>query len=124
MTPEIKLIMNKAEKEDERLYVLLMELGGKVDRLVEDVASFEETRQMILNHIRGEETILEEFKAAFPGGDPKGHRIYHEEVISQVKAKKEFWNKLAFELAKYGLIAFVGWMVIQLWHGALQGPVK
>jgi hypothetical protein len=122
MNPELKLMMNKAEGEDDRLFKLLMELGGKVDRLVEDVASFEETRQMILNHIRGEDSVLEEFRNAFPGGDPNGHRVYHEEVISQVKAKKEFWNKLAFELAKYGLIGFVGWMIIQLWHGVLVGP--
>ena len=79
---------------------------------------------MILNHIRGEDAVISQFKSAFPGGDPLGHCDWHQAEIDRIRARKEFWMKMTFELAKWGLIGFLGWVFIQLWHGALQGPVK
>lgn len=65
---------------------------------------------------------LEQMSLAFPGGDTAGHRLYHEEVIASMKARKEFWQKLTFELVKWGLLGFLGWMILQIWKGVLLGP--
>jgi hypothetical protein len=61
-------------------------------------------------------------KDAFPDGDTKTHRLYHEEKIDELKAKKAFYQKLTFELTKWGLIIFAGWMAINTWKELLKGP--
>ena len=45
---------------------------------------------------------------AFPAGGYAGLRLYHEELIATMKARREFWQKLTFELAKFGLVGFIG----------------
>ena len=70
-------------------------------------------------------TLTEEVRKlvqAFPEGDLLGHRLYHEAVIDALRARREFWRKMTFELVKWGLIGFIGWGAIQLWYGALRGP--
>jgi len=58
---------------------------------------------------------------AFPNDDADGHRLYHEEVIATQRARKEFWQKLTFELVKWGVVGFAGWAAVQLWSGFLKG---
>jgi hypothetical protein len=60
--------------------------------------------------------------AAFPEGDPGGHRRHHELVIQKEEERVEFWKKMRYELAKWGLIGFAGWAIGYLWMGFLQGP--
>ena len=61
---------------------------------------------------------------AFPEGDPKGHRKYHEASIAKAEAKAEFWKKMLFEICRWGLIGFIGWMAVTLWKAFVLGPVK
>ena len=61
---------------------------------------------------------------AFPGDDPDGHRRHHEAVIKEAEAKAAFWEKMKYELVRWGLIAFLGWAAYALWHSFLQGPPK
>lgn len=61
---------------------------------------------------------------AFPGDDPDGHRKHHELVIKQAEASAAFWEKMRFELVRWGLIGFLGWAAYALWHSFLQGPPK
>lgn len=61
---------------------------------------------------------------AFPEGDPDGHRKHHEAVIKAAEAKAEFWEKMRYEITKYGLIGFIAWAGGYLWLGILQGPHK
>jgi len=121
MTPESRFANSH---EIGTLYQLLHDLAGKVDTIIENDEKNEDTRQMILNHIRGEDAVIAQFRSAFPGGDPAGHCDWHQAEIDRIRARKEFWMKMTFELAKWGLIGFLGWVFIQLWHGALQGPIK
>jgi hypothetical protein len=58
----------------------------------------------------------------FPGGDPNGHRVYHEALIHRVEARAEFWQKLLFELTKWGVILFIGWAFAALWRAAISVP--
>jgi len=60
--------------------------------------------------------------SAFPNNDPVLHRLTHEAEIQRLKSRSEFWGKLLFELSKYGLIGFVGWLVVSLWRSLLAGP--
>lgn len=59
---------------------------------------------------------------AFPADDPAGHRAYHDELIAAEKARKKFWQKLFFELAKWGLLGFAGWLIVAGWSAFLKGP--
>lgn len=54
--------------------------------------------------------------------DAKGHRHYHEALITGAQKRAEFWSKMNFELAKYGLIAFLCWLAAQAWVAFLHGP--
>ncbi|MGB4817556.1 MAG: hypothetical protein WBP33_00455, partial [Saprospiraceae bacterium] len=59
---------------------------------------------------------------AFPRGDPDAHRLHHELAIRKAEASASFWQTLATELAKYGLIGFIGWAGYALWKAFLAGP--
>jgi len=61
---------------------------------------------------------------AFPAGDPAGHKRYHEAFIQQAEDKAEFWKKMRLELAKWGLLGFLGWAVVTLWQAFLHGPSR
>ena len=62
--------------------------------------------------------------SAFPDGDPDGHRRHHEAVLAKAEARAAFWKKMFFELCKYGLIGFMGWLALTAWNAFLQGPHK
>lgn len=52
---------------------------------------------------------------AFPMKDGKpdlgGHKSAHQEMIDAYKAKKEFWQKMLFELTRWTLIGFSLWLL-------------
>lgn len=118
-TPERKLIQMATMEGSQGVYTVLMDIAQKLDALAED---HQATRDMIENHMKGEEHLLKLFERAFPNGDPVGHCNWHEEEIDRIRSRKEFWKKMTFELAKWGLVGFLGWVVLQLWSGALKGP--
>ena len=62
--------------------------------------------------------------AAFPAGDPGGHRRHHELVIKAAEERAEFWSKMRVALGQYGLLGFAGWAFYALWNAFLQGPHK
>ncbi len=68
------------------------------------------------------QTIAKLMSEAFPEGDPDGHRRHHELVIKQAEESAAFWKTLRIEIAKWGLIGFLGWAVYALWNAFLQGP--
>lgn len=65
---------------------------------------------------------LDQLLKAFPDGDIEGHRKYHESIIVRNHEVAEFFKKLTFELVKYGLLGFIGWLLIISWKAFLQGP--
>jgi hypothetical protein len=56
--------------------------------------------------------------AAFPDGDAKAHCDYHEALIRQATKRSEFWEKMRYEIYRYGLIGFAIWFIAQLAHSA------
>ena len=71
-----------------------------------------------------EKAVERVYISAFPDGDPSGHRLHHELVIKREEERMEFWSTMKKELAKWGLIGFVGWAFYYLWIAALKGPMK
>lgn len=62
--------------------------------------------------------------AAFPEGDPSGHRKHHEAVIANAEARAAFWRKMLDEITKWGLFGVLGWLASVAWSAFLQGPHK
>jgi len=70
----------------------------------------------LTQHIHDETLSLAEEIASlmiksFPEGDPDGHRKYHELSLKRAKASADFWEKMRFEISKWGLIGFTGWFI-------------
>ncbi len=76
----------------------------------------------IAAHVTTLSATTERLALGFPGDDPAGHRAYHEAVIRRIEARAAFWQKLTFELVKYGVLGFLGWSAFALWQAFLRGP--
>ncbi len=98
---------------------ILDALMDKIDALTESHSGLKDTCN---RHFNEEDDFKWQVQSAFPGGDMSGHRIYHEALIEQARARRDFWRKMTFELTKWTLIGFVGWIVVQAWIGLLKGP--
>lgn len=70
------------------------------------------------------ESLTNLMKASFPAGDPEGHKRFHEASIQRAEKSAAFWEKMLYELAKWGLVLFIGWAAVALWQTFLQGPPK
>lgn len=68
--------------------------------------------------------LLDKLLEAFPNRDTEGHRLYHESIISRNRDIGEFFKKLTFELAKWGLIGLISFLIYAAWTKFLQGPFK
>lgn len=70
------------------------------------------------------EAIEGALNRGFPDADPEGHRAVHEADIQRAKDRAEFWNRMNYEITKYGLMGFIGWAAYVLWAAFLRGPGK
>lgn len=68
--------------------------------------------------------LADRLAKGFPNEDPLGHRNAHEVWIRKNEAIAEFVQKLTFELAKWGVIFFVGWAAVALWQAAIKPVVR
>lgn len=90
----------------------------------------------LLNHMMEERAVVQELKdglgrvetkivsfiSAFPNGDAVLHRRAHEEQMTEVDRKKEFWEKIKFTLVALALTAVTSWIVVVVWKAFLVGP--
>lgn len=61
------------------------------------------------------EQQMEQLKTGFPGGDPDGHRRYHEMMIDEMEEKKKLRRELMTHVLKSSTWAALGgvvWFVI------------
>lgn len=70
------------------------------------------------------EAIANVLDKSFPQGDALGHKKHHELSIKAAEDRAAFWSKMRFELSRWGLIGFIGWVVYSLWKAFLLGPIK
>lgn len=106
-------------EQNEVILEHLVRLSSQVGEVSKELA---QTREDMHQRAKLSSSQIEELRHAFPADDPAGHRAYHDEVIATARARKEFYQKLLFELAKWGLLGFIGWMVLAGWRDFLKGP--
>jgi len=94
------------------LFDLIQQQNAKIDKLTEFVRSSTSNQAQ----------RLESLASGFPSGDPAGHRRYHEAEIKRIEARAEFWSKLRLSVTQWGLLGFLGWVLVSLWHEFLKGP--
>lgn len=83
----------------------------------------EDIKHELKTHIAEEtEQFAEISNAAYPGGDPIGHRRWHEADIKHLEERAEFWRIMKTEISKWGLIGFLGFAAVALWTHFLKGP--
>ena len=63
----------------------------------------------------GHEDLKRLMISGFPDDNPVTHRIAHESMMRQIEARAQFWEKLRFELIRYGLLGFIGWAAVNGW---------
>lgn len=74
--------------------------------------------------IRNEFNTLQELiKAAFPGGDPHGHRIAHEKAIRDASRWDQLKADFISKAFTTGMMAAVGFLLIAAWE-AVKGEIK
>lgn len=100
-----------------------MEMATNVDAVLEAIKQLSIRLEKHMDdeekHIKG---LRNDFLNAFPDQDPAGHLTAHQLWIAETKRKAEFWEKMKFELTRWGLMGFIAWVVIQLWLSFLKGP--
>lgn len=106
-------------REQDMLFDLIAQQNQKLDDLTEVVR---DTAHELRAHAEGETIRIAAIAAGFPDSDPDGHRRYHEAEIKRIERRADFWQKMRLELAKWGLIGFIGWAAVALWQQALKGP--
>lgn len=106
-------------REQDMLFDLLAQQNQKLDDLNEAVR---DTANELRAHADGETARIAAIAAGFPDGDPDGHRRYHEAEIKRIEARAAFWSKLRLSVTQWGLLGFLGWALVSLWHEFLKGP--
>lgn len=101
------------------LFDLVSQQTAKLDTIATAVQT---TAAELRAHTDGETARIAAIAAGFPDSDPVGHRRYHEAEIRRAEERAQFWGKLRLELTKWGLLGFLGWVAVTLWHEFIKGP--
>ena len=101
------------------LFDLVSQQSAKLDTIASAVQT---TASELRAHAEGETARIAAIAAGFPDSDPAGHRRYHEAEIKRIEARAEFWSKLRLSVTQWGLLGFLGWALVSLWHEFLKGP--
>ncbi len=103
---------------------MLESLGAKVDAqhmsLIETRNEIQKTKQALMDHIDEEAHAYQSVLSGFPDGDPKAHRIYHEQLIVESQRRMQFWTEMRTELGKHtlrGLIIVIIALGAFYWNG-------
>jgi hypothetical protein len=101
-------------------------MAGDMDKIVASVTKLEAT---FTTHVASvlvdrEKIIADILEKSFPGGDPDGHRRYHEASIKKAEASAKMWADIQVSTAKWGIVGVLGWAVYVLWQAFLHGPSK
>ena len=102
----------------------LRELADQMSHLRAEVQEVKRTHQFsnAITTEMIEKAVSKSMAAAFPEGDPDGHRISHELAIATARSRADLYEALKKEVAKYGILGLLGWAGVAIWHAFLQGP--
>lgn len=121
-----RIVERRQDANSQALVLLIHELSDTVSELRKEVREAKATfTYHHSTYVEATEKAIEKaMLAAFPEGDPEGHKRHHIAVIKAAEDRAEFWKTMKKEVAKYGLIAFVGWAALYLWQAFLKGPPR
>ena len=69
---------------------------------------------------RFDEKIEETMSHAFPGGDPHGHKMYHEAQIQWLQNRNAFFREVLMHIAKAGIFGGLVVIGVALWKWFLM----
>ncbi len=115
--------MVERREGDRALIELVKEVHADVIRMRGELSAHIEHEPDMVRELV-EHAVSKSMERAFPDGDPDGHRRAHEAAIAQAEARAAFWQKMLFEVTKYGLFGLLGWLAYHAWVAFLQGPHK
>lgn len=101
-----------------------------IEALTQQVHAMNEKLDKHMDSLPSErEAIVEKLlHQALPDGDMDGHKAYHQAAIDRLKKKAEFWEKMKYELMRWGLFGFICWAILffgnAAWLRLLEGPHK
>jgi len=107
----------RQSSDDKALLVLVQLVHDDVQKLKTKIDDVRTDESLALA-----EAVSDLMLKAFPEGDATGHKAAHEAEMAAILDRAEFWKKMRFELSRAGLLGFLAWAGVQLWHGVLAGP--
>jgi hypothetical protein len=87
---------------DSKIEILEMDIAQKFDS--------------ISIHCKRIEAMINRYASGFPDDDPEGHRKAHESLIRRNERISALCDKLLFEIAKWGLLGLLGWVIYAMGH--------
>jgi hypothetical protein len=112
-----QLVENERRANDSLVVLLMQEVHKKIDQMDKKL-----TEHMTNETITLAQEIATLINTAFPSNDPQGHKAYHEAQMQAAADRAEFWKTMRTEISKWGLLGFVGWIVVTAWRAFLMGP--
>lgn len=112
-SPERNLLLAQFKESDNThsiaslIYALLADQDKKIDNLIqahhETRDAHKETQRKLQEHLDEETTMFTKFKEAFPDGDTRGHREYHETLMKEMERRVRFRDAI-IEKSLAGLV--------------------
>jgi hypothetical protein len=116
----------RSDPSSQTYYLLFRQMADKIEELSHDIKDVK--AKVNLNHAtymeHTERAVTTALNAAFPEGDPEGHRKHHEIVIERESERLAFWKKMREEVGKWGITGVLGLIGLAVWKFLLGGPVK
>jgi hypothetical protein len=66
------------------------------------------------------EELEKVFSSGFPGGDPHGHRLAHEEAIRHAGDRRKLKAEVTTKVFTGGIWAAIVWLVVSGWNNFLD----
>ena len=82
-------------------------------KLTEHIADETQSAANLIAELRG---------AAFVVGDAEAHKREHEAMVAAMERRAAFWTDIAASVAKWGVLGFLGFLVVAGWRAFLMGP--
>ena len=114
-----ELLVERRSSDHSAMLVLVQQTYASVQALDKKLSE-----HMVNETLELAEALAGIMTRSFPDGDGDGHRRHHESVLKQAESRADFWATMSKELAKWGLVGFMGWATYALWNAFLQGPHK
>lgn len=124
-------ILHRDRRTSDEYVIFLDTILASIKRLDEKVDAISGTQVTLMSFKKDFEAHLERetqmCRAAFPNGDPDGHRRAHEARIREVESKAVFWEKMRVKAGELTVWAFLFCLVAVIafyWNGHMPADAR